>query len=283
MIVFATYEDRPEGEDDDRRAAAAIRARGHAVACVPWTRPLPDGTRAVVLRSTWDYFHRLPDFLGWLDALSVPVFNDAATVHANVDKRYLRDLEARGVPVVETAWPTPGDRLADVLAAHAWREAVVKPAVSGGAFETFRVRAGDAKAAQARFEALLARGAVLVQPFLPEVVTAGELSLVYLGGSFSHAVVKRTRPGDFRVQGRFGGTHAPAPDAPVAEADALLRLAGADALLYARVDGLVRAGRFTLMELELTEPSLFLDTPDVRERFADAVIARVAADAGVGL
>ncbi|HYE59166.1 MAG TPA: hypothetical protein VD948_11700, partial [Rhodothermales bacterium] len=146
MIVFATYEKRPEGQPDDRLAVDALRKRGVDVACVPWTQPLPSGTRAVVLRSPWDYFHRLPDFLAWLDALTVPVYNDKPTVRANVDKRYLRDLEAAGVPVVETAWPQPGDRLADVLTARGWDEAVVKPAVSGGAFETFRLHVADALA-----------------------------------------------------------------------------------------------------------------------------------------
>ncbi|HYE58966.1 MAG TPA: hypothetical protein VD948_10690 [Rhodothermales bacterium] len=276
MIVFATYEKCPEGQPDDRLAVNALRQRGVDVACVPWTQPLPSGTRAVVLRSPWDYFHRLPDFLAWLDALSLPLYNDRATVRANVDKRYLRDLGAAGVPVVETAWPQPGDRLVDLLAARSWDDAVVKPAVSGGAFETFRLSAAEASAFEARFAALLARGAVLVQPFLPEVVSEGELSLMYLGGRFSHAVVKRTRPDDFRVQEAHGGTHAPTTVSPdlIAEADAILKAAGAADLLYARVDGVVRHGRFELMELELTEPSLFLDAVTA-ERFADAVIERV--------
>jgi glutathione synthase/RimK-type ligase-like ATP-grasp enzyme len=276
MIVFATYEGRPEGQPDDRLAVDALRARGQDVACVPWSRPMPPEARAVVLRSTWDYFHRLPEFLAWLGALTLPLYNDADTARANVDKRYLRTLEAAGVPVVETAWPVPADRLADVLAARGWRDAVVKPAVSGGAFETFRVSAVEAPGQQARFAALLARGAVLVQPFLPEIVAEGELSLVYLNGRFSHAVVKRTRPDDFRVQEAHGGTHAPFVPAPalLAQTDALLRAAGADGLLYARVDGLVRHGRFELMELELTEPSLFLDARTAA-RFADAVLERV--------
>lgn len=276
MIVFATYEGRPEGQPDDRLAVDALRARGQDVACVPWSQPMPPEARAVVLRSTWDYFHRLPAFLAWLDALPLPLYNDADTARANVDKRYLRTLASAGVPVVETAWPVPGDHLADVLAARGWREAVVKPAVSGGAFETFRVAAAEAAGQQARFAALLARGAVLVQPFLPEVVSEGELSLMYLNGHFSHAVVKRTRPDDFRVQEVHGGTHAPftAPPALLAQTDALLRTAGADTLLYARVDGLVRHGRFELMELELTEPSLFLDAESAA-RFADVVLERV--------
>ena len=117
-------------------------------------------------------------------------------------------------------------------------------------------------------------GDCLVQPFVPEVQDPGEWSLIFLDGVFSHAVVKRPAAGDFRVQEEFGGTRHPA-DAPpelVAQAERVLALAG-ERTLYARVDGVVRGGLFQLLELELVEPSLFLDVvPAAAERFADAVV-----------
>ncbi len=117
---------------------------------------------------------------------------------------------------------------------------------------------------------------MLVQPFLPEVVAEGEWSLLFFGGRYSHAVVKRTRPGDFRVQTQHGGTYTPAEPPPplIAEAQAVLAAAGAADELYARVDGIVRGGRFALMELEVTEPALFFD-PVSADRFAEALLARL--------
>ena len=280
-IAFATYTARPGGEPDDLLAVEAVEARGAPVVRVPWDVLDPADYRAIVLRSTWDYFHRLSDFLAWIgrvEASGVPMFNGADTVRGNVDKRYLRALEAAGVPVVPTAWPTPGDRLAYVLAAHSWADAVVKPAVSGGAFETFRVAAGDAAGVEDRFAALLARGTVLVQPFLPEIETDGEFSFLFIDGAFSHAVLKRPRAGDFRVQAHLGGTTVPfaASDALVGEAAAVLRAAGGAGLLYARIDGLVRGGRFELMEAELTEPAMFFEQDAASPaRFADALLARL--------
>ena len=290
VVHFATFAARPDGEADDRLAVPALAALGIETVLAPWDAPWPraDAPDAVVVRSTWDYFRRIADFRAWLDALDAAgqrTINDTAAMRGNLDKRYLRDLAAAGVPVVETAWPAPGDRLADVLAARGWREAVVKPAVSGGAYETFRVSAPTERTAQdadeAHFAALLDSGAVLVQPFRREVVEAGEWSLIFLGGAFSHAVVKRPAAGDYRVQVQFGGvyTRTDAPDALVGAARAVLAAAGADGLAYARVDGLARAdGGLDLMELEVVEPSLFLaHHPDAPARLARALADRLGA------
>ena len=117
----------------------------------------------------------------------------------------------------------------------------------------------------------------MVQPFLPAIVMEGEWSLCFFGGQYSHAVLKRPRPGDFRVQADHGGQYTAAEPPPrlVEEADAALRAAGRRTL-YARVDGCVVDGVFRLMELELLEPGLFLSTdPGAGARFAEAVIQAV--------
>ena len=197
----------------------------------------------------------------------------------NLDKTYLRDLAAAGIPVVETAWPAPGERLADVLAAHGWTDAVVKPSISGGAYETRRIAASVAEADEAWFADLRARVDVLVQPFRADVVTRGEVSLLYFGGAFSHAIVKRARAGEYRIQFQYGGT------ATRIDADArligaghdVLAAAGASDVAYARVDGLVRGdGRLDLMEVELVEPLLFFEpAPEAAARAARAIAARL--------
>jgi hypothetical protein len=182
------------------------------------------------------------------------------------------------VDVVPTRWMSGAGAppLADVLDAAAWREAVMKPVVSATAHETFRFT--RAEAPEGAYRRLLARGEVLVQPFLREIVEQGEWSLVFIGGTFSHAVLKRARPGDFRVQEEWGGTAERGEPPATALADAQ-RALGAVAWpwLYARVDGCVAAGRFHLTELEMLEPTLYLDlAPDAPARFADAIVGRLA-------
>jgi glutathione synthase/RimK-type ligase-like ATP-grasp enzyme len=277
-VGFATDGEHGAFTPDDALGAAALERRGVRVQSVVWSRPLQPEIEVVLLRSTWDYHLRLPEFLRWIDGLEarrIPVWNHPDTVRRNVDKRYLEVLAGRGVPVVPIRQLQRGSRvtLRAVLEQSGWTDAVVKPAVSGGGWRTWRTRGerGD----EVRFAEQLAMADALVQPFVPEIQNPGEWSLIFFEGAFSHAVVKRPAAGDFRVQEEFGGTKHPgdAPPDLVAQATRILTLAG-ERTLYARVDGVVRAGEFQLLELELVEPSLFLDVvPTAAERFADAVVA----------
>jgi hypothetical protein len=267
---------------DDRSVVPVFVSRGFDVVPVVWTEPLPERLDALVLRSTWDYHLQLPAFLDWVQAVEtrgIPLFNRPSTVRWNVQKKYLREIEERGVPIVPTRHVPRGSPvgLAALLEEAGWAEAVVKPSVSGGAFETWRARSSDADGE--RFARQVAAMDCLVQPFLPELVSNGEWSLLFFRDIYSHAVLKRPRRGDFRVQEEFGGVFAPAEPSSemVGSATRALQAAGQETL-YARVDGVVRDGRFEIMELELVEPSLFLVTsPEAAARFADALIERLGA------
>jgi len=265
-IALATYSTLPGLNDDDRLLIPALAELG--VAAVPAVWDSPDVRweefRAVVVRSCWDYHRRLPEFLAWIGRLErsgVRLRNPSDVVRWNSHKGYLRDLAAAGVPIVPTRWLAQGDRvnLATVLSGEGWRDAVVKPAVSASATGTWRTFPGTAAADQARLDELLRGGDAMVQPFVPEVVDPGEWSLVFLGGRFSHAVLKRPAERDYRVQWEFGGSAlaAAAPDHLVAAAERVLA-AAPGATVYARGDGVERDGRLLLMELELIEPHLFL-------------------------
>jgi glutathione synthase/RimK-type ligase-like ATP-grasp enzyme len=134
--------------------------------------------------------------------------------------------------------------------------------------------AGHCFPGPARLAEQLAAGEVLVQPFLPEVASAGEWSLIFFGSDYSHAVRKRPRGGDFRVQEHLGGSTGPAEPGPglVRQARAAVAAVG-QPLLYARVDGVERGGRLLVTELEVTEPSLYLaHGRGAAERFAEAII-----------
>jgi glutathione synthase/RimK-type ligase-like ATP-grasp enzyme len=261
---------------DDRSAIPAFAARGLELVPVVWTEPLPGRLDALILRSTWDYHLRLPEFLEWVrtvEARGVPLWNHPDTVRWNVDKAYLLEVERRGIPILPTRHLARGTgvALSALLREAGWPEAVVKPSVSGGAFGTWR--AGSGAEDDVRFATQLEAMDCLVQPFAPELVSAGEWALLFFRGRYSHAVLKRPAPGDFRVQEEFGGVVVPAEAPPevVATATRALEAAGQDTL-YARVDGVVRNGRLELMELELVEPTLFFESsPGAAERFAAAV------------
>jgi glutathione synthase/RimK-type ligase-like ATP-grasp enzyme len=283
-IGFVTCARWPGISASDALAARALQARGVAVVPVPWNAPGPDPARldALVLRSNWDYHHDPAAFTAWLDGLERAgrrVWNPPALVRWNLAKRYLIELAAAGLPTVETAELTTPDALPALLARRGWRTAVVKPLISASAHDTVRVEAGGVDGVVAALRAGELRTPAIVQPFVEEIVTAGEWSLVFLEGALSHAALKHPAPGDFRVQGYFGGrVEAREPPAGVAAVAARVVAALPARPLYARIDGVERAGGFTVMEVEVNEPALFFDlAPAAAERFADAILARLGA------
>ena len=321
-VALATSSNWPDLAPDDRLMGPALAKVGVDTEVTIWT----DGGVAwdrfdlVVVRSCWDYHDDLPRWLSWLDEMDAVehvgrsgprLWNPPAALRWNSRKTYLRDLADRGVPVVPTTWLTEADleswpALEAAFDRSRWDDFVCKPAVSAGALGTFRLRRGDLKSSQRRVTASLPglrrRGPLLVQPFLREISDEGEWSLLFFDGRLSHAVLKRPAPGDFRVQEKHGGsTIAAVPPAllVVAAEKALIDAAAAiepdsllrTPLLYARVDLVVSAGRPMLMELEITEPALFLETApasnaitapstvgSAADRFASAILARIAAN-----
>jgi hypothetical protein len=283
-IAFVTYRDLPGLSPDDLLAAAALTARGADVVPLCWDEPEVrwGSFDAVVVRSCWDYYLREAEFRRWLDGLesaAAAVWNPAAVLRWNLDKRYLRELADAGAAVIPTLWFDEHDcpTLAETVDQQGWNRVVVKPAVSAGAHHTRIIAAADAQREEGWFRRILRTGAVLVQPYLAEIETNGEWSLIYLGGEFSHAVRKVPRAGDFRVQPQHGGLHTLADPGPAVRdaSDAVLARAPGP-LLYARVDGVEREGRFELMELEVLEPALFLEArPGAPADFADAILRSV--------
>ena len=270
---------------DDRLLAAALAARGLASARLDWADERIDwgAFRAVVFRTTWDYYDRQGEFTAWLDRVGpvARLINDAVTVRWNLDKHYLADLAARGVPVVPTRFLEQGTTagLAGILAAEGWREGVVKPAVSGGARHTHRFDAAGAARLEGIINPLLAREGFLVQPFEPDIVTHGEDTLVIVGGRFTHALTKRAKPGDFRVQDDHGGTvHSCTPTAAQISLAEAAMAACETPPAYGRVDLVRRAdGAWAVMELELIEPELWLRRhPAAAAALAEAIVGRLA-------
>ena len=280
-IALVTWSGLPALAADDQLLRDALASRGATVAAAVWDDPSVDWCSfdLVTVRSTWDYHKRIGDFTSWLDRLereNVPLWNPAALLRRNTHKEYLADLVSRGVNVVPTVLLRRGAdaSLSEVLERQGWTHAVIKPAVSATAYRTHRIDAS----ADSEFRELVAEQDVLLQPFVREVVEEGEWSLIFFRGEFSHAVLKRARSGDFRVQNDFGGGWTPAEPTSVMidEARAMIDAFASD-WLYARVDGVMRGGHLMLMELEMTEPSLFLFADvEAPARFAEALWSAAA-------
>ncbi len=280
-LRIATCRPLPEPDVDEDLLLAALAERGIAARMAAWNDPDEnwDAPIPTLLRSTWDYIHALPDFEAWIAraAAAAPLWNPPQVLHGNLHKRYLLELAARGVPVVPTELVAQGSggTLAERLAARGWRDVVVKPAVGAGSFETHRLADGASGAGEALLARLAATRDVLIQPYQASVEAHGERALVWIAGTFTHAVRKSPRFAD-GVEQVSAALPVSAAERAVGEA-ALAPLA--DQLLYARVDVAPdAAGQPQVMELELVEPSLFLlQSPPALARLADAVVERLRA------
>jgi len=287
-LALATYAALPTLAPDEHPLVDALIARGIRAEPVVWDDPDVrwDAFDAVLVRSCWDYHLRYDEFFRWVDrvaALGVTFWNPPRTIRWNSKKTYLHDLTIGGVRTVPTFWlepdhaRTPNASLAGILHDTGWERAVIKPVISASAHDTFRVSIDEARAnatlLDARLRGTIAKGGAMVQPFVPEIERDGEWSIQFFGGRYSHSVLKRAARGDFRVQREFGGTHETVHPTPrvLEQAERALRSAPTESV-YARVDGVIVAGDLVVTELELLEPSLFLDAhPEAPDRFADAI------------
>jgi glutathione synthase/RimK-type ligase-like ATP-grasp enzyme len=295
-IALITDQASADRDADLAPLAAALEALGAAVDVGRWdddARRAEPGRMArfdlAVVRSPWRYHWDRDGFLAWTRAAAavVPVHNPVPVLEWNTDKRYLADLAAAGLPVTPTTFVAPGDPLpSDATMAAGGGDVVVKPTVSAGAKNTARYRSDETAAVRAHVDALHAAGkTAMVQPYLEAVDTAGETALVYVDGASSHALRKGPllRPGAGLVDGLYAEEEIEARQ-PSADERAL----GARVLswlderfggppLYARLDVIGGPdGRPVVLEVELTEPSLFhAVAPGSAERFAGAILARL--------
>jgi hypothetical protein len=279
-IAIAASTLAPGIHKDDELFVAELRARGFQCEAAIWNDPKVDWRTfdAVLIRSIWDYFQNYDAYLRWLDVLeraAVPVANPLALLRWNSNKRYLLELERTGIAIIPTQ-VVAAPALAAHLQGRGGEELVIKPTVSGTSWHTVRGVAGSADF-DAAVASLPAHMEFLIQPFLPEVVTEGEWSLLFFSGEYSHCVLKRPKDGDYRVQDEFGGSvHTIKPPSPMLDSarsalKASEQLGGRESC-YARIDGVYRQDRFFIMEVEMIEPSLYFEGDlAASERFARAV------------
>ena len=252
----------------DQALAIVLAEQGLDVHPAIWSRAQAkwDEFDAVVVRSCWDYHLREPQFFDWISLLEragIVVLNPPVLLRWNASKTYLAEMAAAGIAIPETVFVGPAMEadLAEVCQSRKWRTAVVKPIVSASAHRTQRAGSGRVI------------GPAMIQQYIEAIETAGEWSLIYVNGEFSHAVIKRPRTGDFRVQTEFGGSvtvEQPSRELLDFAESALARLPWP--AVFARVDIVADQSSMRLMELEVIEPELFLHlVPGSSQRLASAI------------
>ena len=268
MIALVTTQVTRGHDHDLDILTAALDAADQQWQIVNWDDASIDWSRfsIAVLRSTWDYYARLNEFVAWVDRVSTQtqLQNPSDIVRWNVDKRYLQEISANGIPVMTTTFISQSSDITPELIAQ---DVIIKPVVSAGSNNTARHRE-DAVSARAQLDHILASGGVaMVQPYSPTIDSVGETGLVYLGGKFSHAFGKDAVFGDaeqvhngVHVQEVITARTASANEHLLGDAviKFLINKFGVTPL-YARIDMVTNIdGVPEIMEVELTEPSLYL-------------------------
>ncbi len=283
-LALVTWSGLPQGAESERLMLPYLADAGIETEIVDWRSVDCDFSKfdLIVLRSCWDYHLRVAEFIGWLQrvAQTTPVLNSIDTVLWNHNKFYLREVETLGIEIAPTVFVNGSGQitLSGWQEIRSWKKSVVKPAVSASAHKTWLFDS-EAVPDEDELKGKMQGEPFLVQQFIPEIATQGEISFIYIDGTFSHAVLKRPAAGDFRVQKEHGGSaELIGPDsALLAQANQIAaKLPQVRDSLHCRIDAVVRDGKLVLMELELIEPELFLGMAEgAAERFAKAIAKRI--------
>tara|TARA_B100000809_G_scaffold172348_1_gene169631 strand:- start:7640 stop:8536 length:897 start_codon:yes stop_codon:yes gene_type:complete len=269
---------------EDKLIIDALEAKGLKVYRTNWDNPDFDftATKYLLFRAIWDYFDRFPEFSKWLDKVSqqTKLINPSEQIFWNMDKHYLRDLEANGINIVKTDFIEIGDTrtLKQAITDSGWEHVILKPAVSGGARHTYKIKPGESELHKAIFKELIAKEAMLIQPFINNIMEKGEVSFMVFGGKYSHAVLKKAKAGDFRVQDDHGGTIHKYEASPEEIEFVQNVMAKCKTIpVYGRVDVTWdNEDHLALVELEIIEPELwFRESTKSPTMLAEAVLAYI--------
>ena len=259
---------------------SAFEAQGLKVDIAYWDNPTYEWqeTKSVFFRTIWDYFERFDEFWEWLEQVKTKtrLINSYELIKWNIDKHYLKDLSSWGIETVPTYFADKGCnmKLHEIAKTNQWKNLVIKPAISASAFKTYKILANEIQGNEKLFNSLVQERDMLVQPYFETITELGEASLMVFDGKFTHAILKKAQPGDFRVQDDFGGTvHNYMPTkAEINFAEEVFKACKTKPI-YGRVDIVWDNDKnFYLSELEIIEPELWIrNYPKCAERIAEAV------------
>lgn len=279
-VALVTCRDYPKLTQSDQLLVEPLKKEGFTSIAAPWEDKRIDWKQfdCIIFRSCWNYYANYPAFIDWLslmERMNLVILNPPNVIAWNSHKTYLKELHERGVSTIPTLWISQSEKpiLADLAGEMHWTDIIIKPCVGADAHDIFLVKKDGHKAAQKKLEKLTTKTDCLMQPLMPEVMTEGEYSFVFISGKYSHTVLKTPKKGEFRSNYQFGAKETVIqPSASLLEQVTNIVKVAPPHLLYARVDGINQNGLFILMELELFEPHLYFDKqPDSAQMFARAL------------
>jgi glutathione synthase/RimK-type ligase-like ATP-grasp enzyme len=269
---------------EDELLIRGFRSDGFQAEPVPWSSPGIDWRKydIALIRSTWDYIDERDRFLRVLsevEASSCRLFNPLSAVRWNIDKHYLFDLAQWGIPIIPTCLASglEKNQPENLFHGHRAETAVLKPVLGLGASHSYRVPFDAVLDKLTELHATHPQREYLVQPFIEDILTEGEWSFIYFNRRLSHVFIKRPAPGDYRVQGIYGGTVEPAEPSPrdLLRAGAAIQRLPFD-VLYTRLDFVRVDGELAIIEVELIEPIFdFRLVPQAVRRLVSAVRSRL--------
>lgn len=270
---------------EDKLVQKALEAKGLRVIRKDWACKNFDWTnvRYALFRTTWDYFDRYDDFFAWFKQTqkTLTFINSPEIIYWNLDKHYLRDLNRKGVNIPKTVFIEKGETISleQLFVNQGWNRSILKPAIGGAARETYLIESSNSHSHETKFQDLISSEAMLFQEFQKNIQERGEMSLMMIDGNYTHAVLKKAKSGDFRVQDDFGGSVD--VYTPTAEEISFAKKAIAscpEKPVYARVDIFYdNHENLALGELELIEPELwFRNCPKAAEQLAEVIYDFIA-------
>lgn len=265
---------------EDNLVKEALEKLDMKVARKSWSDPNFDwsSTKFILFRTTWDYFDRFDEFMNWLDQVSkvTTLLNSGNIIRWNIDKHYMLDLQKAGVHICETYFIEKGSTasLQELVNKYKLETFVIKPCVSGGAFHTYKIKKEEIEEYETLFQKLISDYSMMLQPFQYNIVSKGEISMMVMNGTYTHAILKTAKEGDFRVQDDYGGSvhdYVASPE-EIAYAENAVKSCP-EMPIYARVDVFLdNHNKLALAELELIEPELwFRNHPEAADELAKGI------------
>lgn len=266
QIALVTYLKSPQLSDSDSLLLKPFHDIGYNAIAVAWDDQKIDWNQfdAIIIRSCWDYHYRVEEFLSWLDTLKgqqLSVFNPISLIKKNYKKKYLKELEKQGIPIVPTEIISNQNTLNEIKNRNNWTDVIIKPLIGATSYKIKRENINH----------IGNISDVMIQPLMPQIYD-GEYSFIFIGGEYTHAVLKTPKRGEFRSNYGFGASEKLIfpNDTLVLQAKKVLATIK-EPTLYARVDMINDNNKMILMELELIEPHLFFDLyPKAAKKFAQS-------------
>jgi glutathione synthase/RimK-type ligase-like ATP-grasp enzyme len=279
-IGLLTCEKLPVLTLEDQKLIPELARHGITAKAVVWDDKTINWTTFdyLIFRNTWDYFEKEIEFNLWLtqiEKLGIKTLNAIEIIQQNKHKFYLKELEKQGIPIIPTLFldKTNHLNLSEIIPSH-WKKAVIKPAFSGGAYLTNVFEISETEAINNQYKSIAKEKELLLQEFVPEIISKGETSIIFFNKKYSHSINKKPADGEFRIQVQFGGKYTSIqPSKALIEKAQKVVNTFQGKLLYARVDGIIIDDELHLMEIECIEPDLYFEYSEGSiQRFVDSIL-----------